>query len=104
MPRPTDDDYHKQHERTKVLIDRLGDVVELLDDFDTASLDIVRADMSGICELAEADEKDFLTSLAQAGQLARATHRILRFYLADLATAMEAEGIALTSHTTTEQS
>jgi|GEM_PF-4533264 len=95
MPRPTEKDYQLQYERVKVFMNHIGDIVELLDDRDAASLDIVRADMSGICELTEDDEKDFLQSLAQAGHAARGTLRIMRFYLADLTKAMEQEDIPL---------
>ncbi|TVT48868.1 hypothetical protein FNH05_17405 [Amycolatopsis rhizosphaerae] len=95
MPKPSDEDYRQQYERVKKLLDRLAELAENMDDFETAAVDIVRADVVGICELTEPDERDFLQSLASAGQFARSTHRIVRSYLAELCKAMDHEGIRL---------
>ncbi|KAA9164970.1 hypothetical protein FPZ12_006890 [Amycolatopsis acidicola] len=78
-----------------MMIDQLGDVIESLDDFDKDAFDIVRADRAGICELEDAEEADWLQTLAQSGRAARNAHRIARFYRTDLVKAMEHEGIKL---------
>ncbi|HVV12465.1 hypothetical protein [Amycolatopsis sp.] len=102
MPRPTDKDYLQQYERTNLLLIRLRDTLEELDECLEDADNIVRADMTGLHEFAEHDERDFLQHLAIAGTHLRGSERVLSGYRVDLGKAMAHEGVEIPENGLTE--